>query len=155
RGKTAEPLVGLQRVMQPTAYKIAGRPPARQHFVVTSAAAKVTRPTSATRLLEMNVARRQPRALSRAVNAGFNAAHVTHRITDKSVTGSQVAIRGNAKVPGTGAAGVRAMCAAMQLAQRIDHVQKGVAITAKYLTLEGKAARDHSRQHLGQVLLPH
>src|SRR5438876_4846459 len=137
--------------MQPAANIIAGRPAAVDRLVMTAAAAQIARPTLRARRLAMYVAFRQPARLPVAIDAS-EGSHRALWIADEAVTRRQLAIGGHTEITGTGAARIRPMTAAVNLAHRINHVVEWIAFAQDESPLECAAALDHAVQHACEIL---
>ena len=71
-------------------------------------AAEIARPTPAARLLRVDVARAQPSRLAGAIDARGEISDAARRVADKTMAGSEIAIRRDAEITGARAARVGA-----------------------------------------------
>ena len=132
RSRSGQASVRLDRVMQPTANEVAGRPSSGDDLVMASSAAQVARPAASAWLLSMDVSLRQPRAAQRMVSTPVVRFPIAPRgIADEAVTGGEIAIGRDSEIARTGPAGVRPMCPSVQFPQGIDHVQERIPLSVQ------------------------
>ena len=117
---------------------------------MTAAAAQVARPTFGARSLAMHMAFGQPARLSVTIDA-FEGTHRALAVTDEAVACGQLAIGGHTKIASAGAARIRPVRAAMDLAHCIDHIGKRIAFACDQPPFERTAAVDHGIQHLPEI----
>lgn len=106
------------------------------HFVMATAATKVSRPAFPTRLLTVDVPLREPPRLQTGVDPTVEIAHGALVIADKPMASSQIALRGDAKVAGAGAAGIGAVRALVDFTQRNEEIGEGIALACDGAPLE-------------------
>src|SRR5262249_21905142 len=146
-----EPGVRGQCVLEPAADVVARGPAAVDHFVVTAAAAQIPRPAAAARLLPVDCALAEPQPLSRAIDAGLDIADGARLVVDEAMAGVQLTGRGDAEIARAGAARIRPVRPAMDLAQRRRQVLEGIALAGHGPPLELAAAVDHGREERTEV----
>src|SRR5208337_1808632 len=135
-----EPPVCLDRIVEPTSDEVAGRSAARQHFVMTTAAAEVACPAAFAWILEVNMPLGKPCVLACPIDARREVAHHPIGVVHEPMTRRQAAVGRDTEVTRARAARVGAMRSAMQLAKRVDHVQERVTLATQQPALEGQAA---------------
>src|SRR6478609_3187176 len=89
-----QPEISFEAIMQPASYVIASWPSAPDHFVMTAAAAEITRPTGPAGLLPVNVPRGQPIGLTGRIDAVVERTHRAFLVADKAVASRQLAVGG-------------------------------------------------------------
>ena len=109
--------ISCQRVGQPAADEVAGDAAAVEHFMMAAAAAQITRPATAARLLRIDMAARQPALTRRVVDAVIEVAHRRARVADEAVARAVRAVGRYAQIAGTRTARQRPVRAAVQLLQ--------------------------------------
>ena len=78
--------------MQPAPDVIACRPAAANDFVMTAAAAEISRPAGLAGLLAVNMPRSQPIGLPRQIDAVVERAHGAFFVADKTVASRKLAL---------------------------------------------------------------
>jgi hypothetical protein len=139
----AEAHIGAERVLTPAADEVACRASAVNRFVMTTAAAKVARPTAAARLLRFDPPFREPSAPAFEVDAGVDIAQRSRLIIDEPVAGGELALRRDTEIARPRATRVRTMRPAMDLPKRGLEIGEAVALTRRDATLVFLATRDH------------
>src|SRR6185436_1143992 len=132
----SNPDVGLQGIAEPSTDVVASRSPTMDDFVMTPAAAQITRPAAAAGLPPVDGALLEPDVLPSAIDARGHSAHCGAVILDESMAGEEAARRGHAEVARAGAAGIRAMSTPMKLLERRDHVRKRIRAAGNNPPLE-------------------
>src|SRR5690242_12318925 len=118
---------------------------------MTTAAAEVTRPAGPARLLPVDQALFEPLALAQTVDTRLDVPHRADLIIDEAMAGEHPAIGRHAKISRAGAARVRTMGAAMDLAQSAMQVGKRISLAADDATFEFTPAGDHLREQYVEI----
>ena len=119
--------------------------------MVTAASAEIPRPARLARLLLVDVPLVEPQHPAAGVDPVAQAAHPAELIADESMTRAHRAVGRHAGNIRGGAAGMRAMGSAVELAQRIDHVRERESVTGRDLPFELAPAGGHFREHPRQI----
>src|SRR6266581_1912930 len=114
--------------MEPPPDVLAGRPATCEHLVMAASTAQIACPARAARLLAVDVAVCEPLCLPVTIDACVEAPHRACRVPNETMAGRQLAVRGDAEISRPRPAGVGAVCAAVNLPHRGDHVCERVSL---------------------------